>query len=121
MNTAISVGSSILGMLLGGRTSRTSVSRAARSASSMSKEKRDIERAQQKLADVEARIVEMERLMEDELNNLADKYDPALEELKEVSIRAKKSDILQRYYGILWLPYDHTDDGKVTPLFDEQD
>jgi len=121
MNTAISVGSSILGMLLGGRTSRTSVSRAARSASSMSKEKRDIERAQQKLADVEARIVEMERLMEDELNNLADKYDPELEELKEVSIRAKKSDILQRYFGILWLPYDHSDSGEIAPLFEDQD
>ncbi|MGH1362765.1 MAG: helicase HerA domain-containing protein [Calditrichia bacterium] len=121
MNTAISVGSTILGMFLGGRASRTGVSRAARSASSMSKEKRDIERAQQKLAQVEARIVEMEQIMEDELNALAEKFDPDLEELKEVSVRAKKSNILQRYYGILWLPYIHSEDGQITPLFEEQD
>ena len=105
LDTAISVGSSIFGAILGGRTSRTSVTRAARSASGLSKEKRDIARAKEKMVQIESRIKELEDQLNDRITDLTDKFDPMNEELKKIVIQPKKTDILQRYFGFLWVPY----------------
>ncbi len=116
LDTAISVGSSIFGALLGGRTSRTSVTRAARSASGLSKEKRDIARAKEKMVQIEGRIKELETQLNERITDLTEKFDPLNEELKKIIIQPKKSDVLQRYFGFLWVPYFHSDDGTIKSL-----
>jgi len=116
LNTAISVGTSIFGAILGGRTSRTSVTRAAKSASGLSKEKRDIARAKEKMAQIELRIKELDQQLTEKITDISDKFDPMNEELKKIIIQPKKSDVLQRYFGFLWIPYFHSDDGTVKSL-----
>jgi hypothetical protein len=116
LNTAISVGASIFGAILGGRTSRTSIARAAKSASGLSKEKHDIARAKEKMAQIELRIKELDEQLTDKITDLTDKFDPMNEELKKIIIQPKKTDVLQRYFGFLWVPYFHSDDGTVKSL-----
>jgi DNA-binding ferritin-like protein len=116
LDTAISVGSSIFGAILGGRTSRTSVTRAARSASGLSKEKRDIARAKEKMVQIEGRIKELETQLNEQVTELTEKFDPLNEELKKIIIQPKKTDVLQRYFGFLWVPYFYSDDGTIKSL-----
>jgi hypothetical protein len=116
LDTAISVGSSIFGAILGGRTSRTIVTRAARSAGGLSKEKSDIGRAKEKMEQIEAQIKDLENQLSDQVNDLSAKFDPLNEELKEIIIQPKKTDILQRYFGFLWVPFFHGIDGNIKSL-----
>jgi hypothetical protein len=116
LDTAISVGSSIFGAILGGRTSRTSVTRAARSASGLSKEKRDIARAKEKMVQIERRIKELETQLNQQVTELTERFDPLNEELKKIIIQPKKTDVLQRYFGFLWVPYFYSDDGTIKSL-----
>jgi len=115
-DTAISVGTSIFGAILGSRTSRTSVSRAARSASRLSKEKKDVARAKEKMAEINSRIKGLNEQLNDQINDLTDKFDPMIEDLKKIIIRPKKTDILQRYFGFVWVPYFHNNNGTVKSL-----
>lgn len=116
MDMAISIGSTILGAVLGGRRSRSSISRTAKSAGRMSKEKQDIARAQEKLREVQDRIHNLEVELQRETDQLAEKYDHINEPLQEVIVKPKKSDIIQRWYGILWLPCFHLNNGDVESL-----
>ncbi len=117
LDAAISIGSTLLGAVFGGRRSRTSISRSARSAGRMSKEKRDIERAQAKLADLQERLFELDNQLSDELALITEKYDPLTEVLTEKVVRPKKSDILQRWFGFLWIPFETRDSGTPINLY----
>ena len=115
MDIAFSVGSTLLGALLGGG-SRRGVTSAARSASKISKEKRDIARAEAKVAAVQERIQKLDAQFDAEVRRLGEKYDPMQEPLTPLRISAKKSDVVQKYYGILWVPYEKRSNGEVVSL-----
>lgn len=115
-DTAISVGTSIFGAILGSRTSRTSVSRAARSASRLSKDKKDIARAKEKTVEIQLRIKNLDAQLNDQINDLTNKFDPMAGNLQKIIIRPKKNDILQRYFGFLWVPFFHSNTGTVKSL-----
>ncbi len=106
MDTMISVGSTILGMFLGSRA-RSGITRAARSTTRIAREKRDIEMAQEKLEQVEERIRNLEIELQAEIDKISRELDPEMEVFQEIVIRPRKSDIMQRYFGILWMPYAH--------------
>lgn len=114
MDMAVSIGTTLLGSIFGSR-SRSGVSRAARSASQLSKEKRDIERAEEKVAKIHQQIQDLEARLQRETDDIAAQHDPMAENLEEVVLRPKKSDIYQKWYGILWVPFRHDGQG-VTSL-----
>jgi hypothetical protein len=116
LDTAISVGSTLFDVFLGGRGSRRTVSRTARSATRLGKEKRDISRAKEKMTQIEAQIKELENQLQQEINQISRKFDLTDEHLKKVVIRPKKSDILQKYFGLVWVPFFHGDDGNIVSL-----
>lgn len=116
MDTALSAGSSILGMLLGGRSARGGVTRAARSATRMSKEKQDVERALEKVANLEERLQELQEQFRQDAEQISSSLDPMSETLQQIVLRPKKTDILQRWYGILWVPYLYRQDGTRESL-----
>jgi len=116
MDMAVSVGSTILGAFLGGRRSRSGITRAARSATRMSKEKQDIVKAQEKLARVQEQIQALDEQFQRESELIAQKFDPMSETLQQVILRPKKSDILQKWYGIFWVPFLHRGDGTAEAL-----
>ncbi len=38
------------------------------------------------------------------------------EALEKIIIQPKKTDVLQRYFGFLWVPFFHSDNGTVKSL-----
>jgi hypothetical protein len=116
--TAISLGSTILGSLLGrksvststlGRAS-TTLSRAGR----ISKEKRDVERAKERVNDLTYDLTQLESELQNEIDNLHETLDPLTEELQDVVVKPKKRDIIVSVFSLLWVPVtasgtDHLD------------
>ncbi|RPI22895.1 MAG: hypothetical protein EHM61_21095 [Acidobacteria bacterium] len=105
MHTAISVGAGLLGALLGGSRIGT-IGRAttvARGATRVSREKQDIDRANVKLQEVQQRKALLEEQVRQEADRLVAGLDPQLEMLQEIQIRPKKTDILIRGAGLLWV------------------
>ena len=68
------------------------------------------------MAQIELRIKKLDEQLTDKTADLTDKFDPMNEELKKIIIQPKKTDVLQRYFGFLWVPYFHSDDGTVKSL-----
>lgn len=108
INTALSVGTAILGALLGRkRVSASSVSKAgtaARRADSMRKQMGDVKRAEAKVTAIEGDLEELRVAFEAEVEALDDAYNAQQEVLDEVLVRARSSHIEIDWFGILWLP-----------------
>lgn len=116
MDIAVTVGSTILGALLGGGRTRTGITRTARSASKIAKEKQDIERAKTKMLKIQSQIDKLNINFEDDARKLSEQYDTMNEPLKQIIIRPKKTDINQKYYGILWIPFSQNERGNMFVL-----
>lgn len=121
MQTAISVGATLLGAFLGRKAVSTGTvgraSTAARSAGRILKEKQDVERARDTVAAHQQRLAELEKEFQQETAELEAKSDPNLEELLKISIRPAKKDISVSLVGLVWLPYRQTPDGNITPAW----
>ncbi len=118
LDTAISVGSAILGAFLGRkrvtRTSASSVGSAIRKATRIGKEAGDVARAEQALAAVEEDIARLNADFEADLGKLEGSYDAMAEELEEVIIRARATDINLQVVGLLWAPFFRDEEGRNT-------
>jgi Helicase HerA, central domain len=122
LDTAVSFGTAILGAVLGRkRLSSTSASRigtAIRSASGARKESADIKRAEQTAARVREEIGTLNAQLEKELAALDTAFDAQAEELDEVVIRARSTDIHVPLLGLAWLPYIADAQGRLQPAWD---
>ena len=121
LDTAISFGTAILGAVLGRkRISSSSASRmgtAIRTASSARKEAADVRRAKQTAAKVKADIVALSKRLEKEVAELDTAFDAQSEELNEILVRAKSTDIHVAITGLVWLPYVPDVKGRSTPAW----
>jgi hypothetical protein len=107
LDTVISVGTAIFGAFLGRkRVSVTSASRvgtAVGKATRISKEQRDVARAQESFEAVEAEVAALEAKLEDEIAMLGTSFDPASIDLEEITVRAAAKDIRTVVFGLGWL------------------
>ncbi len=116
--TAISVGATILGAILGRKASQIGrATTSARSASRSYYEKMDIERARQQLEMARSRMREMEQQLEAEAARVTNTLDPAVETLQQIALRPKRKDISVLWSGLLWLPYWHLESGLMEAGF----
>ncbi len=121
LDTAVSIGTAILGAVLGRkRLSTTSASRvgtAIKTAGSARKEAADVARAQQKAeklrADLEALNAELER----EVVLLDTAFDAQAEVLEEIVVRAKTTDIHVPVVALAWMPYSPDAKGRLRPAW----
>jgi hypothetical protein len=119
MQTAISVGTTLLGAFLGGGRSPINAgtigraTTAARGASRIMKEAQDVGRAQDTVAAVQQRLQDLETDFKSESDMLATKNDPLTEGLDHISIRPAKKDILVRLVTLAWLPNWQSPDGTI--------
>ena len=117
-HTAISMGATILGSILGRKASQIGrATTSARSASRAYYEKMDIERARQQVEMARSRQAEMDKQVEEEASRIALSLDPNAEVLQPIVLRPKKKDIMVQWSGLLWLPYWHLDSGAVEAGF----
>lgn len=119
LNTAVSIGSTLLGALLGRRSStRGTISRAASSvnrASRAMREKDDIKRAKAGLQAAQEELI----ALEDRFREQAGKIRQGdLEDLtiSEIVVRPRKSDINVGVLSIAWIPYSVSEDGIAERL-----
>jgi len=108
LDTAMSVGTAILGALLGRkRISVTSVGRAgtaARRAGNMRKQMGDVKRAEQKVAKIEQDIEDLKERFAADVEAMDDAYNAQTDKLEEVLVRARSSNIQINWLGLAWRP-----------------
>ena len=106
MDTAISIGTSILGAFLGRKAmSATNAGRlgsAARGAGRIGREGEDVTRANESLEVIKQRHADLEREFNEESAELQRLYDPATVTVERVTIKPRKSDIDVTLMGLLW-------------------
>ena len=123
INTAVSIGQTILGALFGRKVlSRTTISRsstAARSANRAFEQSGDVGRAEDRLAEVEARMVDLKTQMDAAMTGIRLAADPNRLSLQKTPIRALKKNIAINAVGLVWLPYYQTGTGSLESAWDE--
>jgi hypothetical protein len=119
IQTAVSIGTAILGAFLGRKTvsvgSASRVGTAMRSASRMRKETMDVTRAQERSAAIEAQLMDLEARMQTDIEKIEFSFDPEFEELEEISVKPKSRDITLEVFGLAWIPYRKNAAGQLGP------
>ena len=122
MQTAVSIGSSILGALFGRKTiSAANINRvgaAARSASRWEHESQDVSRAEESIEVLQQRLADTSREVEAEVARLEGAYDTATLALQRVEVPARKSDIAVGEVALVWMPWRRGADGFPTPAYE---
>jgi hypothetical protein len=112
LDTLVSVGSSVLGALLGGRRSAASrAGTAARSAGRVFSEKGDVERASENVEVLRQRRTQLEADIETEVAALSASLDAGTVQLEKVSVAPRKSDIAIGRLMLGWEPWRRGRDG----------
>ena len=121
MNSVLSVGTTIMGALLGRKT--VSVTNARRAQSSMrsfgrsSKQKDDVGRAKDNLEELHIKFENLEAEFNDEVHRLEDKLSIENLEFEELSLSPRKSDLSVEQFAVVWLPWEVDDAGIAEPVY----
>jgi hypothetical protein len=122
ISSALSIGTSILGALLGRKAiSPTNIGRmgtAARSASRIGRESQDVDRAQEGLEVLQQRLADAKRDVEAEVARLEGTLDAAAIALRSIDVAARKSDIAVGEVALVWAPWRKGADGFPAPAYD---
>jgi hypothetical protein len=107
MQTAISIGTTLLGALLGRKAlSSTNVGRAGsavRSAGRVAREKADVGRAQEGVEAKSQQLADLQNELELEIGRLQGELDPSVIEVQTVSVRVRKADTSVTPAALVWV------------------
>jgi hypothetical protein len=121
IQTAISVGATLLGAFLGRKAVSTSTlgraTTAMRGAGRVLREREDVGRAQENLAALQQQLAELEAQFEAEVAASAAAADPLAEKLDTVTIRPTKADIAVRLVALAWTPWWIGGSGEPVPAW----
>jgi len=118
LNTAVSIGSTLLGALLGRRSTRGTIGGAAtsaRRASRAAREKQDIQRAREALAAANTELAELEARFREDAERVRG-VDASAVRIEELPVRPRKSDITVDAFALAWVPRHIGEDGRVVSL-----
>lgn len=119
--TALSVGSSVLGALFGRKVaSVANVTRAtstARQAGRLSKERADVRYAEESAEVLQQRLADLETELEAEVAKVQDSVNADSLKLEEICIQPRKGDITVNRVALAWIPWCVSQDGMAEPLF----
>jgi hypothetical protein len=120
VQTGISLGATILGVLLGRkRGSLGNIGRAtttARGAGRSAREREDVARAEEGVEAVERRLAELRAQVEADVEAVRRTADPASIAVERVEVPARKSDVGVESIALLWTPWRTEADGTRSPL-----
>jgi len=118
--TAISIGSALLGAFTGRKISQSSIGRATtamRSASRTFEESKDVTRAEDTVDTISKLIKDLQAEFNAEVASLGEKLDPQTEVLEKLIIKPKKADINVQFVSLVWAPYWQDEQGTLTPAW----
>lgn len=119
IETVIGFGTAILGAFLGRKAiSASSASRmgsAMKSAGRVQKERMDVARAQETAEAVRQHIAQLDEQFQKDIDKLEVSFASEGEEMEEILIKPKGTDITLQVFGLAWAPYRRGADGRLTP------
>ncbi len=108
LQTAISIGATLLGALTGRKALSTSTlgraTTALRGAGRSSSEAADVARAQESVEALTEQIEALNAELETEIDQLDERFDPEAEKLETVAVRPRRSDVEVRLVALGWRP-----------------
>ena len=121
IQTAISVGATILGAFLGRKSINVSTigraTTAARSAGRVLKESQDVGRAQESVAAVDAAIAALDAQFKAEAEALGASTDPLTERLETLALTPTRQSISVRLVALAWAPCWRDRAGAISPAW----
>lgn len=122
LQTALSIGASILGAFMGRKAiSVTNINRAsaaARSATRIGRESGDVDRADENLDSVKQQRAELQRQFEADTTALETSLDVSAIGLRKAQVSPRKSDIAVGEIAVVWAPWRTGADGFPAPAYD---
>lgn len=107
LNSAISIGATVLGAFMGRKAvSSSTIGRAttaARGISKVAKQREDVGRAEDNLETLNGKLQLLNSQFQAEAQALADKFDPLKEALEAVSVPPKKTNITVKLLALAWV------------------
>ena len=104
-NTAVNIGTSILGALFGRKRMSTAVRSGSSSASRAMKERRDVKNAERAVEDIQLDLDELEQELREQIDAARKSINPMTEPLETEGVKVLKRDIDLKLCGLCWLPY----------------
>jgi len=118
LQTAVNVGSTLLGALLGRKAvSATTVGKAATAAKSMgraSQQREDIARAEETVEALQKQLEELQAQFDAEAHALAEVTDQLLTDTDHVTVKPRKTDISVQLVSLVWMPHWQDEGGNLT-------
>ena len=115
--TAISIGSALLGAFTGRKISQSSISKATtamRSASRTMEQTKDVSRAEDTIESISKQIKDLQAEFNAEVSSLGEKIDPQTEVFETLVVKPRKSDINVQLVSLVWTPYWQDGQGTIT-------
>jgi hypothetical protein len=121
LQTAISMGATVLGAFLGRRVASVGTvgraTTAARGVGRAAREKEDVERAQRDIAALQQQMADLEIEFQRESGALEAAVDPATLDVSEEIVRPRKTDITINRVALHWLPWWVDAQGVAAPAY----
>jgi hypothetical protein len=121
MQTAISLGATILGALFGRKmTSAGTVGRATtsmRGVGRAAREKEDIAMAQKEVEVIQQKVEDLEEEFKEKVGRMQEEFTSEELELEELQIRPRKGDISIGTIALVWTPWRLEQSGLAEPAF----
>jgi hypothetical protein len=115
LEAAISLGATVLGSFLGRK--RGSATAAARGAGRSRAQRADVDRAEETVEALRARLAGLEAEFQTEAAAVQRRLDPATEELEPVVVRPRKTDVDVRVVALAFAPYWQDAAGGTVPAW----
>jgi hypothetical protein len=122
MQTAISMGATVLGAMFGRKVASIGTvgraTTAARGVGRAAREKQDMARAARDIEALSTQYQDLEAEFQDEVADLDVSIDPDAYEFKTQVIRPRKTDINVGQFGLVWLPWWIDESGIAEPAYE---
>ncbi len=121
MQTAVSLGATLLGAFMGRKVISTStiskastaIGRAGRTMGQQS----DVGRAKETVSVYQKQLDDLNAQFKEETDAIEEKIDPDTEEFSSVIIKPKKTDIAVQLVALVWAPYRSDAQGRLSPAW----
>ena len=104
LQTAVSIGATVLGSLLG-RRGLGRATTAARGVGRSLDQAGDVGRAEENVAKLREELAALDAELRAEIEDLGDRIDPVTETLETIAVRPEKDDVSPRLVALGWLPW----------------
>jgi hypothetical protein len=104
LSTMVHAGGAVLGMLFGRRRTFSTAGAAMRGVGRTFQERQDVSRTEETIETLEKQLAELNAQLEQEVNGLAERFDPQAAALDTVSLKPRKSDVEVRFLTLAWGP-----------------